>query len=144
MRAAKRCATDAVFAEHARIARPQISAGTLSGVTTKSERSGGIPPADPERGALFLFRFGVMARMVLCGLARVMRRMQGVRVRTMRVVGGFLMRASRIMRCGLFMMLRRMLVMLGGLGMVLLCGMFRRHADLPVCLRRSSQGAGRR
>jgi hypothetical protein len=69
--------------------------------------------------------------MVLCGFARVMRRMQHVRVGAMRMVGRPLMRTGRIMPCGLFMMFRRMLVMLGRFGMMLLRGMFG-HAGLPV------------
>jgi hypothetical protein len=69
--------------------------------------------------------------MVLCGFARVMHSMQRVRMGAMRMVGRPLMRTGRIVPCGLFMMLRRMLVMLGRFRMMLLRGMFG-HAGLPV------------
>jgi hypothetical protein len=85
----------------------------------------------PAHRALFLFRLGVMAHMVFRGFARVVSRMEGVRMRAMGMVGRSLMRARCIMACGLFMMLRSMLVMLGSFCMMLLCGMLG-HADLSV------------
>ncbi len=75
--------------------------------------------------------------MGLCGLARVMFRMQRVSMSGMRVMSCFLMGAGCMLRGSLLMMLRRVLMMLGGFHMMLMRGMVRRpggwwfHAGLP-------------
>jgi hypothetical protein len=77
-----------------------------------------------------------MRHMRLCSLDRMMRRMQHVCMSSVCVMSGRLMMAGGVVTGGFFVVLRRMLVMLGRLRVMSLCGMlvvrgFLSHAFSP-------------
>ncbi len=90
------------------------------------------PQAIPKLRTLLLYVGNVRLR----GFAGVMGRMQGVGMRGVRVMRGRLMMSGGVVPSGFLVMLRRVFVMFGGLGMKGLRGVavsrFLRHKSSPL------------